>query len=56
MRAVPRPSQSMEPNRDMSREFPAQPNLRELRAQPNLMDSSGVGAPKICQLKSVNHS
>ena len=51
--ANPRPSH-LETDRDNSREFPAKPNLRELRAQPNLMDSSGVWAPKVCQLKSVN--
>ena len=47
--ANPRPSYQ-----DNSREFPAQPNLREIRVQPILMASRGVGAPKICQLKSVN--
>ena len=51
--ANPRPSH-LETDRNKSREFPAQPNLRELRAQPKLMDSWGVGAPKVCQLKSVN--
>ena len=38
-----------ETNRDMSREFPAQPNSREFHAQPNIMDSSWEGAPKVCQ-------
>ena len=47
--ANPRPSHP-----DNTREFPAQPNLREIRAQPNLRDSSGVGSPKVCRLKSVN--
>ena len=36
--ANPRPS-----NQDNSREFPDQPNLREIRAQPILMDSRGFG-------------
>ena len=45
----PRPS-----HRDNSREFPDQPNLREIRAQHILMDSREVGSPKVCQLKSVN--
>ena len=44
MRANPRPSHQ---ETDLD-------NLREIRAQPNLMDSKGVGAPKVCQLKSVN--
>ena len=47
--ANPRPS-----HRDNSREFPDQPNLREIRAQPILRDSREVGSPKVCQLKSVN--
>ena len=37
-----------------SREFPDQPNLREIRAQPILMDFRGVGSPKVCQFKSLN--
>ena len=39
----PRPS-----HRDNSREFPDQPNLREIRAQPILRDSREVGSPKVC--------
>ena len=39
---------------DNSREFPDQPNLREIRAQPIQMDFRGVGSPKVCQFKSVN--
>ena len=53
VRANPRPSHR-ETDRDNSREFQAQPNSREIRAQPILMDSRGVGSPKVCQLKSVN--
>ena len=49
MGANPRPS-----HRDNSREFPDQPNLREIRAQPIRMDFRGVGSPKVRQLKSVN--
>ena len=47
--ANPRPS-----HRDNSREFPDQPNLREIRARPILRDSRGVGSPKVFQFKSVN--
>ena len=47
--ANPRPSHP-----DNTREFPAQPNLREICAQPILRDSRGVGSPKVCRLKSVN--
>ena len=49
MGSNPRPS-----HRYNSREFPAQPNLREIRAQPIPMDFRGVGSPKICRLKSNN--
>ena len=49
MAANPRPSHPV-----YSREFPDQPNLREIRAQPILMDFRGVGSPKVCQFKSVN--
>ena len=47
--ANPRPC-----HRDNSREFPDQPNLREIHARPILRDSRGVGSPKVCQFKSVN--
>ena len=47
--ANPRPSHP-----DNTREFPAQPNLREICAQPILRDSRGVGSPKVCRLKCVN--
>ena len=47
--ANPRPS-----HRDNSREFPDQPNLREILARPILRDSRGVGSPKVFQFKSVN--
>ena len=49
MGANPRPSHP-----DNSREFPDQPNLREIRAQPIRMDFREVGSPKVCQFKSVN--
>ena len=47
--ANPRPS-----HRDNLREFPDQPNLREIHTQPILMVSRGVGSPKVRQFKSVN--
>ena len=47
--ANPRPS-----HRDNSREFPDQPNFREIRTQPILMVSRGVGSPKVRQVKFVN--
>ena len=41
-------------HQDNSREFPDQPNLREIHTEPILRDSREVGSPKVCQLKSVN--
>ena len=41
MGVMPQPSQSMETDRNKSREFPTQPNSREFSAQLILLDSRG---------------